>query len=134
MNAQSRLFEEGLLRLRLPYLVVGGVGFYERKEVKDVLAYLRLVLNPRDAVAFRRVVNVPPRGIGAKTVDEIDRAAAAGGVEPVGGGGAPRGRGGPPRAGARAAPAVPGDGRDAAAGGARRGASPGGSSSPGFAA
>ena len=46
MNAQSRLFEEGLLRLRLPYLVVGGVGFYERKEVKDVLAYLRLVHNP----------------------------------------------------------------------------------------
>jgi DNA helicase-2/ATP-dependent DNA helicase PcrA len=82
MNAQSRLFEEGLLRHRLPYLVVGGVGFYERKEVKDVLAYLRLVQNPRDAVAFRRVVNVPPRGIGTKTVDEIDRVAAAGGESP----------------------------------------------------
>jgi len=82
MNAQSRLFEEGLLRLRLPYLVVGGVGFYERREVKDVLAYLRLVLNPRDAVAFRRVVNVPPRGLGAKTVEEIDRAAAAAGESP----------------------------------------------------
>ncbi len=82
MNAQSRLFEEGLLRLRLPYLVLGGVGFYERKEVKDVLAYLRLVQNPRDAVAFRRVVNVPPRGIGTKTVDEIDRVAAAGGESP----------------------------------------------------
>jgi DNA helicase-2/ATP-dependent DNA helicase PcrA len=75
MNAQSRLVEEGLLRLRLPYLVVGGVGFYERREVKDVLAYLRLVANPRDGVAFRRVVNVPPRGIGAKTLDEIERAA-----------------------------------------------------------
>jgi DNA helicase-2/ATP-dependent DNA helicase PcrA len=75
MNAQSRLIEEGLLRLRLPYLVVGGVGFYERREVKDVLAYLRLVANPRDGVAFRRVVNVPPRGIGAKTLDEIDRLA-----------------------------------------------------------
>jgi DNA helicase-2/ATP-dependent DNA helicase PcrA len=82
MNAQSRLFEEGLLRLHLPYLVVGGVGFYARKEVKDVLAYLRLVLNPRDAVAFRRVVNVPSRGLGAKTVDEIDRAAAAAGESP----------------------------------------------------
>jgi DNA helicase-2/ATP-dependent DNA helicase PcrA len=82
MNAQSRLFEEGLLRLRLPYLVVGGVGFYERKEVKDVLAYLRLVQNPRDAVAFRRVVNVPPRGIGAKTVEDIDRAAVAAGQSP----------------------------------------------------
>jgi len=75
MNAQSRLIEEGLLRLRLPYLVVGGVGFYERREVKDVLAYLRLVANPRDGVAFRRIVNVPPRGIGAKTLDEIDRVA-----------------------------------------------------------
>jgi DNA helicase-2/ATP-dependent DNA helicase PcrA len=79
MNAQSRLFEEGLLRLRLPYLVVGGVGFYERKEVKDVVAYLRLVQNPRDAMAFRRVVNVPPRGIGAKALAEIDRVAAASG-------------------------------------------------------
>ena len=66
MNAQSRLFEEGLLRARVPYLVVGGVGFYERKEVKDVLAYLRLVRNPRDSVALRRVVNVPARGIGAE--------------------------------------------------------------------
>jgi DNA helicase-2/ATP-dependent DNA helicase PcrA len=77
MNAQSRLFEEGLLRLRLPYLVVGGVGFYERKEVKDVIAYLRLVQNPRDGVAFRRVVNVPPRGVGTKALAEIDRGAAA---------------------------------------------------------
>ncbi|HXK09010.1 MAG TPA: UvrD-helicase domain-containing protein [Vicinamibacteria bacterium] len=75
MNAQSRLFEEALLRLRLPYLVVGGVGFYERKEVKDILAYLRLVQNPRDSVAFRRVLNVPPRGLGAKALEEIDRAA-----------------------------------------------------------
>jgi DNA helicase-2/ATP-dependent DNA helicase PcrA len=78
MNAQSRLFEEALLRARLPYLVVGGVGFYERKEVKDLLAYLRLAHNPRDAVAFRRIVNVPPRGIGARTVEEILRAARAG--------------------------------------------------------
>jgi DNA helicase-2/ATP-dependent DNA helicase PcrA len=82
MNAQSRLLEEGLLRLRLPYLVVGGVGFYERREVKDVLAYLRLVHSPRDAVAFRRVVNVPPRGVGAKTVEEIDRVAAGHGESP----------------------------------------------------
>jgi DNA helicase-2/ATP-dependent DNA helicase PcrA len=76
MNAQSRLFEEGLLRARIPYLVVGGVGFYERKEVKDALAYLRLLVNPRDSVALRRIVNVPPRGIGAKTIEEIDRVAA----------------------------------------------------------
>jgi DNA helicase II / ATP-dependent DNA helicase PcrA len=76
MNAQSRLFEEGLLRARIPYQVVGGVGFYERKEVKDTLAYLRLLANPRDSVALRRVVNVPPRGIGAKTIEELDRVAA----------------------------------------------------------
>ncbi len=82
MNAQSRLFEEGLLRLRLPYLVVGGVGFYERKEVKDLLAYLRLAHNPRDAVAFRRVVNVPPRGLGAKALEGIEAAAAARGESP----------------------------------------------------
>jgi DNA helicase-2/ATP-dependent DNA helicase PcrA len=82
MNAQSRLFEEALLRLRLPYLVLGGVGFYERREVRDLLAYLRLVKNPRDPVAFRRVVNAPPRGIGARTLDEIDREAAATGESP----------------------------------------------------
>jgi DNA helicase-2/ATP-dependent DNA helicase PcrA len=82
MNAQSRLFEEGLLRLRLPYLVVGGVGFYERKEVKDILAYLRLAQNPRDAVAFRRVVNVPPRGLGAKSIEGIEAAAVARGESP----------------------------------------------------
>ena len=76
MNAQSRLFEESLLQRRIPYVVVGGVGFYERREVKDVLAYLRLVANPEDAVAFRRVLNVPPRGIGARTVEELERLAA----------------------------------------------------------
>ena len=68
MNAQSRLFEESLMRLRIPYVVVGGVGFYARREVKDVLSYLRLVANPRDSVALRRVLNVPPRGIGGRTV------------------------------------------------------------------
>jgi DNA helicase-2/ATP-dependent DNA helicase PcrA len=76
MNAQSRLMEEALMRQGLPYQVLGGVGFYERREVKDLLAYLRLVRNPRDPVAFRRVLNVPPRGIGAKTLEEIERVAA----------------------------------------------------------
>jgi DNA helicase-2/ATP-dependent DNA helicase PcrA len=80
MNAQSRLVEEGLLRARLPYLVVGGVGFYERKEVKDLLSYLRLVLSPRDAIALRRVINVPARGIGARTVEEIEEVARAEGL------------------------------------------------------
>jgi len=80
MNAQSRLFEESLLRLRIPYVVVGGVGFYERREVKDILSYLRLIANPRDPVALRRVLNVPPRGIGARTVEELERLAASLGI------------------------------------------------------
>jgi DNA helicase II / ATP-dependent DNA helicase PcrA len=80
MNAQSRVLEEALLRQGISYTVVGGVGFYERKEVKDMLSYLRLVQNPRDPMALRRILNVPPRGIGAKTVEELDRAAAAHGV------------------------------------------------------
>jgi DNA helicase-2/ATP-dependent DNA helicase PcrA len=75
MNAQSRLVEEALMRVGIRYLVVGGVGFYERKEVKDVLSYLRLLLNPADPMALRRVLNVPPRGIGARTVGEIERVA-----------------------------------------------------------
>jgi DNA helicase-2/ATP-dependent DNA helicase PcrA len=76
MNAQSRLMEEALMRQGLPYTVVGGVGFYERREVKDLLAYLRLVVNPADGMALRRVLNVPARGIGAKTVEEIARVAS----------------------------------------------------------
>ncbi len=82
MNAQSRLFEEALRRYGIPYLVVGGVGFYERKEVKDLLAYLRLVLTPGEPVALKRVLNVPPRGIGDRTVAEIDRLAAERRVSP----------------------------------------------------
>jgi DNA helicase-2/ATP-dependent DNA helicase PcrA len=82
MNAQSRLFEEGLMRHRIPYEVVGGVGFYERREVKDLLSYLRVVLNPRDPIALRRVINVPARGIGDKTLDEITRVAASRGISP----------------------------------------------------
>ena len=80
MNAQSRLFEEALLQRRIPYVVVGGVGFYERKEVRDILAYLRLVSNPDDAVAFRRVLNVPARGIGARTEGEIERLSGERGI------------------------------------------------------
>jgi DNA helicase-2/ATP-dependent DNA helicase PcrA len=75
MNSQSRLFEEELLRHNIPYLVVGGVGFYERKEVKDALAYLRVLHNPADGAALRRVLNVPPRGIGERTVNEVARLA-----------------------------------------------------------
>jgi DNA helicase-2/ATP-dependent DNA helicase PcrA len=75
-NAQSRLFEELFRRERIPYQVVGSVQFYARKEVKDVLAYLRLAANPVDDVAFRRVVNTPPRGIGATSLQTIEGVAA----------------------------------------------------------
>jgi len=74
-NAQSRSFEEELVRRKIPYRVVGGMKFYERAEVKDALAYLRLAVRPEDDLAFRRVVNVPARGIGAATLDLLARAA-----------------------------------------------------------
>ena len=74
-NAQSRPFEEELVRRRIPYVVVGGMKFYERAEVKDAIAYLRLAVRPEDDLAFRRVVNVPARGIGAATLDHIAAAA-----------------------------------------------------------
>jgi len=77
VNAQSRLLEEALLRRNLSYCVVGGVGFYARREIKDLMAYLRVVRNPRDDVALRRILNVPPRGIGGRTVGELERLAAA---------------------------------------------------------
>jgi len=64
-NAQSRALEEAFRRRGVPYQIVGGVRFYERREIQDVLAYLRLISNPRDAAAFQRIVNVPKRGIGA---------------------------------------------------------------------
>lgn len=70
-NAQSRVFEEAFVRARLPYTVVGGMRFFARAEVKDVLAYLRLIVNPQDSVAAKRVVNVPPRGIGEATLARI---------------------------------------------------------------
>ena len=74
-NAQSRPFEEELVRRRIPYVVVGGMKFYERAEVKDALAYLRLAGRPEDDLAFRRVVNVPSRGIGQATLERIAKAA-----------------------------------------------------------
>jgi DNA helicase II / ATP-dependent DNA helicase PcrA len=70
-NAQSRSLEEALRRGGIPYRVVGGVSFYQRKEIKDVLAYLRLVVNPNDTVSIQRVINTPTRGIGQKTQDEL---------------------------------------------------------------
>ena len=72
-NAQSRAVEDGLRTANIPYQVLGGTGFYERKEIKDALSYLKLVLNPHDDVALRRVINVPPRGIGKGVMDALEK-------------------------------------------------------------
>jgi DNA helicase II / ATP-dependent DNA helicase PcrA len=76
-NAQSRAFEESFLRSGIPYTVVGGVRFYERKEVKDFLAYLRVLVNPEDEISMRRIINTPKRGIGERALDLIDLYAQA---------------------------------------------------------
>ena len=72
-NAQSRSVEDGLRQAGIAYVVLGGVGFYERKEIKDALSYLKLVLNPYDDVALRRVINVPARGIGKGVMDALEQ-------------------------------------------------------------
>lgn len=79
-NAQSRVLEEVFVRYGLPYQVVGGVKFYDRKEVKDALAYLRVLVNPDDQVALKRIINVPKRGIGTTTVAHLDRFAQSAGI------------------------------------------------------
>lgn len=71
-NAQSRVFEEAMRRASLSYNIVGGFSFYERMEVRDIIAYLKLALNPHDSIALQRVINTPPRGIGKMTLDEIE--------------------------------------------------------------
>ncbi len=78
-NAQSRAIEDALMREGLAYKIVGGVRFYERKEIKDALAYMRLVINPHDDVSVRRVINVPARGIGKGVMDTLEK------IEPQGG-------------------------------------------------
>ena len=79
-NAQSRVLEEVFVRYGIPYAVVGGLKFYERREVKDVLAYLRVLVNPDDQVALKRVINVPKRGIGSTSIGHLDRWAQGLGV------------------------------------------------------
>lgn len=76
INYVSRSFEEECLRQGLPYKIVGGFRFYERKEIKDILSYVRLLMNPADRVAFRRSVNEPARGIGKKSVEKLEEAAS----------------------------------------------------------
>src|SRR5580700_2184706 len=79
-NAQSRVFEEAFLNARMPYRVYGGLRFFERAEIKDALAYLRLVASRADDTSFERVVNLPPRGIGAKTLDQLREMARTNGT------------------------------------------------------
>jgi DNA helicase II / ATP-dependent DNA helicase PcrA len=76
VNAQSRVLEEALVRRRLPYYVVGGLRFYDHREIKDLLAYLRVIANPADAISLERAIGAPPRGIGAKTLEIIAEVAA----------------------------------------------------------
>src|SRR5829696_2644888 len=72
-NSQSRVFEEAMRRASLQYNIIGGFSFYERMEVRDIIAYLKLSLNSNDSIALQRVINSPPRGIGKQTIDEIER-------------------------------------------------------------
>ena len=74
-NSQSRVFEEAMRRTGLQYNIIGGFSFYERMEVRDIIAYLKLALNPNDSIALGRVINSPPRGIGKTTIDELERRA-----------------------------------------------------------
>ena len=74
-NAQSRIFEEALRKRSLPYKIYGGLSFYQRKEIKDIISYFRLAVNPNDEEAFKRVVNYPARGIGDTTLNKIIDAA-----------------------------------------------------------
>ncbi|HIF93349.1 MAG TPA: ATP-dependent DNA helicase PcrA [Myxococcales bacterium] len=79
-NAQSRLFEEELLKYDVPYTIVGGQRFYDRAEIKDVMAYMRLLVNPRDDQALRRIVNKPTRGIGKTSFERVESMAASEGL------------------------------------------------------
>ena len=77
-NAQSRIFEEALRKRNIPYKIYGGLSFYQRKEIKDLLAYFRLTINPADNEALKRIINFPARGIGATTLEKLEEAAIAG--------------------------------------------------------
>ncbi len=79
-NAQSRAIEEELVKARIPYAVVAGLRFYERKEVKDVIAYLRVIANPWDGISLKRIIQSPPRGIGPKTLGKLEGRAKERGI------------------------------------------------------
>jgi len=76
MNTQSRVIEEILRREDIPYRIIGGLKFYERKEIKDTIAYLRLIYNTKDNLSLRRIINEPKRGIGRTSLDKIEEIAA----------------------------------------------------------
>lgn len=76
-NAQSRIFEEALRKRNIPYKVYGGISFYQRKEIKDMISYLRMLVNPKDDEAFKRVINYPARGIGKTTLSKLEEFASA---------------------------------------------------------
>src|SRR3954464_1197769 len=80
-NAQSRAVEDALMRENVPYKIIGGVRFYERKEIKDALAYLKLLMSPHDDVSLRRVINVPTRGIGKGVMDAVENIGPAGAID-----------------------------------------------------
>jgi len=80
INLQSRAIEDALRAERIPYRIVGGMSFYERKEIKDIIAYLRLIHNPHDNVSLRRIINIPPRGIGIATLNKIEQESKRNGV------------------------------------------------------
>jgi len=79
-NSQSRIFEEALRKRNIPYKLYGGTSFYQRKEIKDLLSYMRVVVNPNDSEAIKRIINYPKRGIGATTIDKLETVAVSQGV------------------------------------------------------
>ena len=80
INAQSRTFEDALRDADIPYRIVGGIGFYERMEIKDIIAYMQVIVNPTDTVSIKRIINTPRRGIGVATVQKIEDFAHAEGI------------------------------------------------------
>lgn len=79
-NAQSRPFEDALLAHKIPYAIIGGLSFYQRREIKDILAYLRMIVSNTDLLAFQRTINLPRRGLGAATIEKICEAASSRGI------------------------------------------------------
>jgi len=80
INAQSRVFEDAFMKMAVPYRIIGGHRFYDRKEIKDIIAYLRVIQNPHDNISLKRIINVPKRGIGKTTLDKVEALAISRGV------------------------------------------------------